>query len=129
MKSKFSNPLYPKDKFVLSDCKEAEVRGVLEFQVPITYLEKPIWITITVVNTIYWCFVGRKACRLGYFDPRCGSETSLSKLVVGKSESFSLCPSLFHLYHNLELMKDRETVTYKVTKVMTKYNIILELEP
>ena len=50
---KFSARVSPKDGFALSECKEVRARRVLEFLVPLLYLEKPTRVTITVGITIF----------------------------------------------------------------------------
>ena len=49
---KFSAWVNPKDGYAVSECKETRARRVLEFLVPLLYLEKPTRVTITVGNTI-----------------------------------------------------------------------------
>ena len=50
---KFSARVNPKDGYVVVECKEVRARRVLEFLVPLLYLEKPTRITIMVDNTIF----------------------------------------------------------------------------
>ena len=38
---KLANPPNPKDSYFLSECKDPRVRRMLEFIIPIFYLEKP----------------------------------------------------------------------------------------
>ena len=42
LNSRFTNPINPKDGFASSDHKDIRTRYILEFLVPIFYLEKPI---------------------------------------------------------------------------------------
>ena len=50
---KFFTCVNPKDGYVVSKCKDARARRVLEFLVPILYPEKPTRVTIKVGNTIF----------------------------------------------------------------------------
>ena len=40
------NPVNPKDKFAIGDCKDIQAKGALEFPIPILYLEKPTRVTV-----------------------------------------------------------------------------------
>ena len=57
---KFSAQVNPKHGFVVSECKEVRARRVLEFLVPLLYLEKPTRVTITVGNTIFGALSGER---------------------------------------------------------------------
>ena len=57
---KFSTWVNPKDGYAVADCKEARVRRVLEFLVPLLYPEKPTTVTITVGNTIFGALFGER---------------------------------------------------------------------
>ena len=57
---KFSARVNPKDGFAVADCKEARARRILEFLVPLLYLEKPTRVTITVENTIFGALSGER---------------------------------------------------------------------
>ena len=58
VEAKFSTQINPKDGYIVVDCVDPRERKVLEFIVPILYLEKPIWITVTVANTIFGALSG-----------------------------------------------------------------------
>ena len=49
----FPDCVNPKDEYAVVDCKDPRVKRVLEFLVPLLYLEKPSRVTITVGNTIF----------------------------------------------------------------------------
>ena len=57
---KFFGRVYPKDGYAMVDCKEPRARRVLEFLVPLLYLEKPTRVTITVGNTIFGALSGER---------------------------------------------------------------------
>ena len=52
------NPI--EDGYAVVDCKESRARRVLEFLVPLLYLEKPTRVTITVENTIFGALSGER---------------------------------------------------------------------
>ena len=93
--SKFSARMNPKDGFAVADCKEARARRVLEFLVPLLYLEKPTRVTITVGNTIFGALSEERPVDWGQV---------VKDLVqrffsgMGKSKATSICPYVFHLY-------------------------------
>ena len=45
---KFKNPVSPKDRYVVLDCKDVKAKRVLEFLVHILYLEKPTRLIVTI---------------------------------------------------------------------------------
>ena len=64
MDGKFSTPINQKDGHAVIDCIDPRERRVLEFIVPIMYLEKPNRITVTIANTIFGALFGaRKLAR------------------------------------------------------------------
>ena len=50
---KFSTLINPKDGHAIANCVDPRERRILEFIVPILYLEKPNQVTMTVGNTIF----------------------------------------------------------------------------
>ena len=48
------------DGFAVSECMDDRTRRVLEFLVPILYLEKPTRVIITVGNTIFSALSGER---------------------------------------------------------------------
>ena len=56
----FSGRVNPKDGYAVADCKDPRVKRVLEFLVPLLYLEKPTRVTITVGNTIFGALSGER---------------------------------------------------------------------
>ena len=62
---KFSTLINPKDGHAVIDCIDPRKRKVLEFVVPILYLEKPNWITVMVANTIFGTLFGTRKVSSG----------------------------------------------------------------
>ena len=50
---KFSTQINPKDGHAVAECVDPKKRKVLEFVVPILYLEKPRRVILIVGNTIF----------------------------------------------------------------------------
>ena len=57
---KFSTSINPKDGHAVVDCVDPREKRVLEFIVPILYLEKPARIIVTVANTIFGTLSGAR---------------------------------------------------------------------
>ena len=57
---KFANPLHPKNGYPLPECKDPRARRMLEFVVPILYPKKPARVTVTVGNTIFGAYTGKR---------------------------------------------------------------------
>ena len=55
---KFRTSTNPKDRLTVPDCIDPRERRMLEFVMPILYLEKPSWITLMVGNTIFGALFG-----------------------------------------------------------------------
>ena len=56
----FSGRVSPKDGYAVANCKDPRIERVLEFLVPLLYLEKPTRVTITVGNTIFGALSGER---------------------------------------------------------------------
>ena len=57
---KFQNLVSPKDGFVVVDCKDMRAKRVLEFLIPIVYLEKPIQVMVMMGKTIFGALLGER---------------------------------------------------------------------
>ena len=55
---KFSTLINPKHGYAVANCKDPRERKMLEFIVPILYLEKPTLITVILSNTIFGAMSG-----------------------------------------------------------------------
>lgn len=60
VEGKFNSLQDPKDGLAVADCKDASQKRVLEFLVPIVYLEKPSRLTLTIGNTIFGSMLGKR---------------------------------------------------------------------
>ena len=60
MEGNFSHPPHSKDGYALLDCKDPRAKRVLEFLIPILYLEKLARVRVIVGNTIFGALTGEK---------------------------------------------------------------------
>ena len=122
---RFSGQVNPKDGYVVVDCKEPKTRRVLEFLVPLLYLEKPTRVTITVGNTIFGALSGERPVDWGIV-----VKDLVQRLLsgMGKSKATPICSYIFHLYHSHELLHPVEKKEYRTKETLLKYNVELEGE-
>jgi hypothetical protein len=106
-----------KDGYSIDDCKDLWHRRLLVFLVPIVYLEKPNRITVTWGNTIFGANGGRKVNWARVIT------TLVIQLAarVGKSRATPICPFLYHLYEQKQLLKPEEEKNWKIQEGMLKY--------
>ena len=83
------------------DCKDPREWKVLEFIVPVLYLEKPTEVTMTISNTIFGVLSGARKVSW-----RIVMHDKVGKLVSGleKGKPSSISPYLFHLYDRFECL-------------------------
>ena len=62
---KFKAKNNPKDRFYPVDCRKPRERRVIEFLLPILYLEKPKLLSITMANTIFGALSGARPVNWG----------------------------------------------------------------
>ena len=102
---KFSTHINPKDGHAIADCEDPRERRVLEFIVPILYLEKPTRITMTLANTIFGALSGARPVSWEIV-----IQDLVGKLVFelekGKPSPISLY--LFHFYNRFECLRKGE---------------------
>ena len=123
---KFRNAANLKDEFAIADCEDSRVKMVLEFLIPILYLEKPIWVTVTVGNTIFGAQLGEWKVDWGIV-----LQAVVAKLVEGarKLKAIPIGPYLFHLYMGQEVLNGEEMVAYEIGLDLLKYDCTLEPNP
>ena len=122
---KFSGWVNPKDGYAVVDCKEPRAKRVLEFLVPLLYLEKPTRVTITVGNTIFGALSGERSVDWGIV-----VKDLVQRLLSGmeKSKATSICPYVFHLYHLHKLLLPAEKKEYRIKEALLKHNVKSEGE-
>ena len=116
----FSGKVNPKDRYAVADCRDSRVRRVLEFLVPLLYLEKLTRVTITVGNTIFGALSGERPVDWGIV-----VKDLVQRLLsgMGKSKATPICPYVFHLYHAHELLLPAEKKEYRIHEALVKHNV------
>ena len=107
------------------DCKDPRVKRLLEFLVPLLYLEKPTRVTITVGNTIFGALSGERPVDWGIV-----VKDLVQRLLsgMGKSKATPICPYIFHLYHLHELLLPAKKKEYRIQEALVKHNVESEEE-
>ena len=123
---KFRNAANPKDRFTIADCKDSKAKRVLEFLIPILYLEKPTRVMVTVGNTIFGALLGEWKVDWGIV-----LQAVVAKLVEGarKLKATPIGPYLIHLYMGLEVLNREEMVAYEIGLDLLKYDCTPEPDP
>ena len=120
VEGKFNSSINPKDGHAVSDCIDPRKRRVLEFVVPITYLEKPGRVTKEVGNTIFGALAGHYKVSWGQLiQEKVGH--LVSNLEKGKASLIS--PYLFHLYQRNECLRGDELREIEVAKKCLEYGV------
>ena len=122
---KFSTLVNPKDGYAMADCKDPRKKKVSEFIVPILYLEKPTWITVTLSNTIFGALSGVRKVSWGLV-----IQELVGKIISGleKEKPSPINPYLFHLYNKFECLREREASMLDSARVMLEFDINSETE-
>ena len=96
VEGKFTHPSHFKDGYPLPDCKDPRTRRMLEFLIPILYLEKPTRVTIMVGNMVFGVYTSERVV-----DWALVIRDMVRRLLagIGKSKPTPICPYLLHLYY------------------------------
>ena len=94
VEGKFVNPPHPKDGYPLPELKDSRARRMLEFVVPILYLEKLARVMVTVGNTIFEAYTREREV-----DWALVMRDTVKRLLtrIGKSKPTPIYPYLLHL--------------------------------
>ena len=102
------------------ECMDPRARRVLEFPVPILYLEKPARVTVTVGNTIFGAYTGEREVDwvLVIWDV-------VKRLLtgVGKSKPTPICPYLLHLYIVHDVVQADDKRVYMVGESFMRHEV------
>ena len=122
---KFSTHINPKDGHAIADCEDFRERRVLQFVVPILYLEKPTQIIVTLANTIFDALLGARPVSWGII-----TQDLVGKLVSGleKGKPSSISPYLFHFYNRFECFREGEMTMLEVAQYMLQFDIAPEAQ-
>ena len=117
---KFAHPAHPKDGYPLSECKDPRAKRLLEFLVPIFYLEEPARVTATRANTILEAYTSEQDV-----DWALVMRDTVRRLLtrIGKSKPTPICLYSLHLYvaHNAIQTEDKKI--YLVAESFIKHNV------
>ena len=115
----FSKSVNPKDGYVVSDCDDFRAKHVLEFLIPILYLEKPTRVIVTVGNTVFGALLRNRPVDWGLliYDV----VTQMVRL-VSKRKPTMVCPFMFHLYKERQVLRSPKLATYTLAMEMVKYD-------
>ena len=125
MDSKFSIQINPKDRHIVADCVDPRKRRVLEFVVPILYLEKPNRITMTVGNTIFGALSGTRKVSWGLI-----IQELVEKLISGleKGKPSPISSYLFYHYNRFECLRRKKVEIFDIAKYCLEFGAGLEAE-
>ena len=125
----FSKSVNPKDGYAVSDCDDFRAKRILEFLIPILYLEKPTRVTVTVRNTIFGALLGDRPVDWGLL---IYDVVAWMVGLVSKGKPTMVCPFnafMFHLYKEKQVLRVPELATYTLAMEMIKYNCTPDPEP
>ena len=122
----FSKSVNPKDGYAVSDCDDFRAKQVLEFLIPILYPEKPTRVIVTVGNTVFGALLGDRPVDWGLL-----IYDVVARMVglVSKGKPTMVCPFMFHLYKERQVLRASELATYTLAMEMIKYDCIPDPEP
>ena len=111
---------------MVNDCKDFHAKQVLEFLIPILYPKKPTRVTVTVGNTIFRALLGDRLVDWGLL-----VYNVVGRMVglVSKGKPTMVCPYMFHLYKESQVLQSSELTTYTLAMEMVNYNCTPEPKP
>ena len=120
---KLRSPINSKDGHTINDCVNTWKRRILEFIVPIIYLEKPKQVSKVVGNTIFGSLSGKYKVNWGQV-----IHEVVHRLVahLEKRKPSPISPYLFHLYSRNECLKEEEIVELEVARKYLELGITPE---
>ena len=122
----FKKSVNPKDGYAVSDYKDFRAKQVLEFLIPIHYPEKPTRVTVMVGNIVFGALMGDRQVdwRLLIYNV----VTRMVGLVSKGKPTMELCPFMFHLYKERQVLRSSELAAYTLAMEMVKYDYTLDPE-
>ena len=114
----FWNPANHKDRIFISECEDIWARRVLEFLFFILYLEIPTQVIVTFGNKVFGELFGDRSVGWGLV-----IQIIVEKVAkgVGKNKATLICPYLFHLHQNQEVLKPGEIVARESNQVSIEW--------
>ena len=104
---------------MVGDCKDFRAKQVLEFLILILYPEKPTRVTVTVRNTMFEAQMGDRPVDWGLL-----IYNVVARMVglVSKGKPTMVCPFMFHLYKERQVLWSTELAIYTLAMEMVKYD-------
>lgn len=113
-----------KEGFTINECKDDRPRRVLEFLIPILYLEKPTRVTVMVANTI----LGALKDRVVHWGKVIAAVVAKLAEHILRSKHSPICPYLFHFCQHKEILNNPEIVAYDTGATILKYGLTDEVK-
>ena len=117
---KFDSSINPKDGYAVSDCVDPRERRILEFIVPILYLEKLGRVTKKIGNTIFGTLAREYKVSWGRIIQEVVGHL-VANLEKGKASPIS--PYLFHPYYRNECLRRDEMKEVEVARECLEYGV------
>ena len=94
--------------------------------IPILYPEKPTRVTVTVGNTVFGALLGDRPVDWGLL-----IYDVVTRMVglVSKGKPTMVCPFMFHIYKERQVLRSLELATYTLAMEMVKYDCTHDPEP
>ena len=117
---KFNSSINPKDGYAVNDCVDSRKWRVLEFIVPILYLEKPGRVTKEIGKTIFGALAREYKVSWGQI-----IQEVVEHLVANleKEKASPIRPYLFFLYCRNECLKREEMKEVEVARECLGYRV------
>ena len=125
MDGKFKTTINPMDGHAVSGCIDPREKRVLEFVIPILYLEKPNKVTKEVGNTIFGALSRDYKVSWGQV-----LHEVVDKLVsvLGKRKPIFVSPYLFQLYNKFECLREEEIQQIEIARDCLELGVAPEVE-
>ena len=119
----FNTPPHKHDGYAVEECTDPRARIVLAFLVPIVHPEKPHRMTVRMANTLLGAYTKKRDVDWGVV-----IRDLVQRLVagIGKTRPTPICPFIYHLYRNAELLTKAEEEEYEAAVAYDEAGVIEE---
>ena len=118
-RDRLSQKLDSKYGYFLKDCKDKRGKRMLAFLVPILSLEKPNNVTLTLANTLFLAYSGKRVVDWGSI---IGELVHILLVNMKRGQPSYIGPFLFHLYKHGNLLTMEDKILW------TRHQIMWELQ-